>query len=90
MGHRDRGERWAGTMELRRRDGSTFIAEITRTPVLDDEGRLVALIGTSSDVSAREEATRELEQAHRTADGGPDPPRHPPGGGAGRVRVRRS
>ncbi len=51
MGRRTGGERWAGTMELRRRDNSSFLAQITRTPVFDDDGQLVALIGISSDVS---------------------------------------
>ena len=68
MGRRDRGERWAGTMELRRRDGSAFLAEIGRTPVLDGGGRLVALIGTSSDVTAREELNARLVTAHREAE----------------------
>ena len=68
MGGRDRGGRWSGTLELRRRDGSTFIADVRRTPVLDEGGRLVALIGTSSDVTAREALTADLREAHRTAE----------------------
>jgi PAS domain S-box-containing protein len=68
MGHPDQGERWAGTMPLARRDGSTFIAEITRTAVLDDAGQVVALIGTSADVSEREKAIADLERAHRSAE----------------------
>ena len=68
MGRRERGERWAGTMSLVRRDGSTFVAEITRTAVLDEEGRVVALIGTSSDVSEREKAIGDLERAHLSAE----------------------
>jgi PAS domain S-box-containing protein len=68
MGGRDMGGRWSGTLELRRRDGSTFVAEVRRTPVLDDAGRLVALIGTSSDVTAREELNANLREAHREAE----------------------
>ena len=68
MGGRHEGGRWAGTVELSRRDGSTFVAEVTRTPVFDSAGRLVALIGTSSDVSAREELNANLRTAHRTAE----------------------
>lgn len=68
MGDRAEGGRWAGTVELRRRDGSPFVAEITRTPVLDANGRLVALIGTSSDVSDREELTAKLSAAHRATE----------------------
>ncbi|MEA2902068.1 MAG: two-component system, cell cycle sensor histidine kinase and response regulator CckA [Actinomycetota bacterium] len=60
-------ERWSGLMELGRRDGSSFIAEITRHPVFDETGRVVAVIGTSSDVSRREEAHGELQLAHNTA-----------------------
>ena len=56
MGRRASGERWAGTMELRKRDGSSFLAQITRTPVFDDDRRLVALIGISSDVTERSRA----------------------------------
>jgi PAS domain S-box-containing protein len=68
MGRRERGQRWVGTMPLARRDGSTFVAEITRTAVLDDQDRVVALIGTSSDVSEREKAIGDLERAHRSAE----------------------
>jgi PAS domain S-box-containing protein len=68
MGDRHQGGAWTGILELRRRDGSTFLAEVTRTPVLDTAGRLVALIGTSSDVSAREELNANLRRAHRTAE----------------------
>jgi PAS domain S-box-containing protein len=67
MGRLRRGDRWSGIVELSRRDGSTFTAEIVRHPVLDDEGRLVALIGTSSDVTSREEAHANLERAHKAA-----------------------
>ncbi|MEA2843439.1 MAG: two-component system, cell cycle sensor histidine kinase and response regulator CckA [Actinomycetota bacterium] len=67
MGRLARGERWAGMVELGRRDGSSFTAEVTTRQVLDDAGRMVAIIGTSSDVSVREEAHAELERAHHTA-----------------------
>jgi PAS domain S-box-containing protein len=60
-------EPWSGAMELARRDGSSFVADISTHPVFDDAGRLVAIIGTSSDVSVREEARVKLEQAHHAA-----------------------
>jgi PAS domain S-box-containing protein len=53
-------------LERTRRDGTTFIGQITTTPVLDEAGRLVGTISICSDVSAREEARAELERAHRT------------------------
>jgi PAS domain S-box-containing protein len=66
MGRLAQGERWAGLMEVRRRDGSTFLAEIVDTPVLD-AGRLVAVIGISTDVTAREQANAELASARDAA-----------------------
>jgi two-component system sensor histidine kinase/response regulator len=62
-----RGEPYTGIMRLGRRDGSTFLAEITDTPVLDDAGRMVAIIGISSDVSVREEAAEAVKLARDQA-----------------------
>lgn len=53
-------------LQLGRRDGSVFLAQVTYTPVLDGAGRVVAFIGISSDVTVREESHAELAQAHRT------------------------
>jgi PAS domain S-box-containing protein len=58
-----RGEPWAGIMERTRRDGSTFIAQLTITPVFDDTGRLVGNISIGSDASEREHAKAALEAA---------------------------
>jgi len=62
-----RGEPYTGIMRLGRRDGSTFLAEITDTPVLDSGGRMVAIIGISSDVSAREDAAEAVRLARDQA-----------------------
>ena len=67
MGRLSRGETYTGIMVLGRQDGSTFVAEVTDTPVLDDSGRMLGIIGISSDVTAREQAHAELDRAHRTA-----------------------
>ena len=61
------GEPYTGIMALGRQDGSTFVGEVTDTPVLDDSGQMVAIIGISSDVSVREEAHAELTRAHDQA-----------------------
>lgn len=55
------GESWSGDMRLRRRDGTTFIAEITATPVLGGDGELVGVVGLSQDVTHR----RAAEAANR-------------------------
>lgn len=41
------GQSWRGEFLLRRRDGSTFVGEVVDSPVLDDAGNLVAIIGVS-------------------------------------------
>jgi len=43
------GQRWSGTFMVRRRDGSTFLAAVTDAPVLDEAGRLIGIVGVSSD-----------------------------------------
>jgi diguanylate cyclase (GGDEF)-like protein/PAS domain S-box-containing protein len=50
------GESWAGDVNARRRDGSTFPAMLTETPVLDDAGRILAVISVASDITERKEA----------------------------------
>ncbi len=62
-----RGEPWAGVMERRRKDGSTFVAQLSVTPVLDDANRLVGNISVCSDVSAQQEANARLAQARDDA-----------------------
>lgn len=57
-----RGAAWGGDEVLRRRDGSVFQALVSVAPVYDEGEELVALIGVSSDISARKQA----EQRSRT------------------------
>jgi PAS domain S-box-containing protein len=64
------GESWTGEMPLRRRDGSTFTARVTDTPIVDDEGGLVGIVGVSEDVTDRrvaEAAARREEERLRVA-----------------------
>jgi diguanylate cyclase (GGDEF)-like protein/PAS domain S-box-containing protein len=55
-----RGDRWCGEMEAVRRDGSTVHIRSTTTPVHDAGGRLLGLIGTSTDTSDQVTAASEL------------------------------
>lgn len=45
------GETWTGEFHVGRRDGSTFLAWVSDTPVLDVDGNLIAIIGVSSDMT---------------------------------------
>ncbi len=41
------GKTWSGEFTLRRRDGTTFPAMVTDTPIHDEAGRLVGVVGVS-------------------------------------------
>jgi len=62
-----RGERWSGEFLVQRRDGSVFPAQVTNSPVRDQEGNLVGIVGVSMDVSGRKrmEATLDSEERLR-------------------------
>ena len=62
------GETWTGEFTVRDRDGRVFPVLVTDSPVLDEEGHLVAIIGTSMEITDRkraEEAQRFLAEAGR-------------------------
>ena len=61
------GRVWSGEFVVRRRDGSSFPALVTDAPVLDDAGRLVAIVGASSDLTEIKRAGEEERRASRHA-----------------------
>ncbi|MEX0659480.1 MAG: PAS domain S-box protein [Egibacteraceae bacterium] len=52
------GHSWSGEFEVCRRDGHRFPAQVTNTPVFDDEGSLTGIIGVTVDLTER----RRVEQ----------------------------
>ena len=56
------GESWSGEFPVQRKDGTTFIAFVTDTPVRDDDGEIVAIVGVSHDVTERRVREEELRQ----------------------------
>lgn len=58
-----RGESWAGEFPLRRKDGSTFTAFVVNSPMFDDHGALVGVVGVTTDVSASRAVEVQLRQA---------------------------
>ena len=53
------GKSWTGDFVLRRKDGSNFIGEVRDDPVLDENGRLIGIIGVSVDISEKRAAESE-------------------------------
>lgn len=47
-----KGEPWAGEFSVRRKDGTAFRARVENTPVLDDRGALIAIVGVSTPAAA--------------------------------------
>jgi PAS domain S-box-containing protein len=69
MSHLRRGESWAGEFNARRRDGTTFLVQIINSPINDDKGNLIGIVGVSVDITERKrqedslrELTRQLER----------------------------
>jgi PAS domain S-box-containing protein len=56
------GESWAGEFTVRRKDGTTFPAMVTDTPIFDEAGAVVGVVGVSVDISARKRAEQELQE----------------------------
>jgi PAS domain S-box-containing protein len=50
------GLSWSGEFVVRRRDGTTFPAQVTNTPLFDHRGKLEAIIGVSNDTTDRRRA----------------------------------
>jgi PAS domain S-box-containing protein len=56
------GKSWSGEFRVQRRDGTTFTAAVTDTPVLDEQGQLRAIIGVSSDITERKRAEESIDR----------------------------
>ncbi|MDC4205262.1 MAG: PAS domain S-box protein [Candidatus Manganitrophus sp.] len=57
-----RGEGWKGEFLVRRRDGSSFTAMVIDTPIRNEKGELVGIIGVSYDVTERRRAEMERDR----------------------------
>ncbi len=60
------GNSWSGEFLVKRKDGSSFTSFVTDTPIHDSNGKLIGVIGISSDITERkrsEELLLKLSQA---------------------------
>ncbi|MBN1819571.1 MAG: PAS domain-containing sensor histidine kinase [Prolixibacteraceae bacterium] len=62
------GKKWAGEFFVKRKDGSSFPAFVTDTPMLNSNGELTGVIGISSDITERKHAETELMKAKMKAE----------------------
>lgn len=58
-----RGESWSGEFIAQKRDGTKFPTYVTDTPVLDEEGEVISIIGLSLDITERKQAEETLRQS---------------------------
>jgi PAS domain S-box-containing protein len=59
------GETWNGEVEVCKKGGATFFAELTESPIFDGEEQFRGAIGISSDATERRDLDRTLRQAQK-------------------------
>lgn len=59
------GRRYAGEHRILRRDGTTFPAAITGTPILSESGAVIGIVAASRDLSDMKRLEEQLQQAQR-------------------------
>jgi PAS domain S-box-containing protein len=57
------GKSWTGEFLVQRKDGATFPAQITNSPIYDNKQRLMGIVGLSSDISDRNRVEESLKQS---------------------------
>lgn len=62
MARLKRGETWSGEFLVQNRQGRVFPAHVTDSPVLDERGHLIGIVGISTDITARKQAEDEARQ----------------------------
>src|SRR5215204_2718442 len=67
MSHLMEGRTWSGEFNVRRRDGTSFPALVTDTPIHDEAGRLVGVVGVSTDLTERKRSEAAVHAAERRA-----------------------
>jgi PAS domain S-box-containing protein len=60
------GKSWLGEFLVRKKDGSTFPVMITDSPIFDEQGKLVGVVGVSVDISERKRDEDERDRLHQS------------------------
>lgn len=54
------GNPWSGEFLVQKKDGSTFPASVSDTPIMGPDGRLIGIVGISEDITERKQAEETL------------------------------
>jgi PAS domain S-box-containing protein len=57
------GISWAGEFKVQRRDGTIFPALVNNSPIIDEQGNRLGIVGISIDITERKLAEHALQQA---------------------------
>ena len=60
--HLQQGKSWSGEFMVKRRDGVEFPVMVTDSPILDDKGKLIGMVGVSVDNTNRRRTEEEREK----------------------------
>lgn len=60
-----RGRSWSGEFQVRNREGRTFPALVTYSPLQDRDGKLIGIVGVSTDLTERKNLEQKFLRAQR-------------------------
>ncbi len=63
MANLRRGKSWSGEFILRQRGGKLFTAHVINSPVTDNKGTLIGVVGVSIDISPRKQVEESLRRS---------------------------
>jgi PAS domain S-box-containing protein len=64
MSYLSEGRSWSGEFLVRHKDDTPFPIMVTNSPIYDEEGGLVGIVGISFDITERKRAEESLRKAH--------------------------
>ena len=64
--HLRQGQSWSGEIRVQRRDGTIFPASVVGSPVYDESGELVGIVGVSTDITERKQTEAKLRESEQT------------------------